>query len=98
MSASAITVEKTTAEIAKAFPGVELVEKKAYHRVALGKVTLGYAYIRGTRPAIEVVNGDGKYTYFGVKTAADLRSAIAAMRKVEKAAAKKAAAAAKKAS
>jgi hypothetical protein len=98
MPASAITVEQVTDAISKQWPEAELVEKKAYHRIALDKLTLGYAYVRGVRPAVEVIRPDGKYDYFSVKTAADLRKAISAMKKVEAKAAKKAAAAAKKAS
>jgi hypothetical protein len=99
MSASPITVEATVAAVTKTWPEAELVEKKAYHRVALGKLTLGYAYLR-QRPAFEVIkaDGSGKYDYFGIKTKADLTRAINAMKAVEKRAAKKAAATAKKAS
>jgi hypothetical protein len=99
MPASAITVQQLTDAISKEWPDSQLVEKKAYHRVALDKLTLGYAYIRGQRPAVEVIkqDGSGKYDYFSVKTAADLRKAISAMKKVEAKAAKKAVAAAKKA-
>jgi hypothetical protein len=93
MSASAITVEATTAAIAAQWPAAELVEKKTYHRIALGKLTLGYACIRGQRPAFEVVRPDRKYDYIGIKTKADLTRAISAMKKVEQRAAKKATAA-----
>jgi hypothetical protein len=99
MSASPIIAEATVAAITKTWPEAEFVAKKSYHRVSLGKLTLGYAYLNG-RPAFEVIrpDGSGKYAYFGIKTKADLANAIAAMRAVEKRAAKKAAAAAKKAS
>jgi hypothetical protein len=89
MAASAITVQQLTDAISKEWPQATLVEKSAYHRIALDRLTLGYCYIRGQRPAVEVIS---------VKTAADLRKAVAAMRKVEAKAAKKAADAAKKAS
>ena len=95
MSASpAITVDATVAAVTKQWPEAELVEKKAYHRIALGKLTLGYAYIRGQRPAFEVIklDGSGKYDYFPVKTKADLTKAINAMKAVEKRESKKAAA------
>jgi hypothetical protein len=104
MSSASITVEQLTDAISKEWPQATLVEKKAYHRVALDKLTLGYAYIRGQRPAVEVIkqDGSGKYDYIGIKTSADLKRAISSMKKVEakasKLAAKKAAAAAKKAS
>jgi hypothetical protein len=98
MAASAITVQQLTDAISKEWPQATLVEKSAYHRIALDRLTLGYCYIRGQRPAVEVIRPDGKYDYISVKTAADLRKAVAAMRKVEAKAAKKAADAAKKAS
>src|SRR4249920_1377938 len=104
MPASAITVEQLTDAITKQWPSSSLVEKKAYHRIALDKLTLGYAYVRGTRPAVEVIkaDGSGKYDYISISTKADLTKAINAMKKVEsnatKLAAKKAAAAAKKGS
>jgi hypothetical protein len=95
-----ITVDQTIAAVRKQWPEVELVKKKAYHRVALGKLTLGYTYIRGQRPAFEVVkpDGSGKYDYIAIKSKADLTKAINAIKAVEKRAAKKATAAAKKAS
>jgi hypothetical protein len=100
MAASAITVQQLTDAISKEWPESQLVEKKAYHRIALDKLTLGYAYVRGVRPAVEVIkpDGSGKYDYIGIRTSADLRKAITAMKKVEAKAAKRAAAAAKKAS
>ena len=100
MAASAITVQQLTDAISKQWPEAELVEKKAYHRIALDKLTLGYAYLRGVRPAVEVTKGDGsgKYDYIGIKTKADLNRAISSMKKVEAKASKKAAAAAKRVS
>jgi hypothetical protein len=90
MAASAITVQPLADAIAKQWPEATLVEKKAYHRIALDKLTLGYAYVTGTRPAVEVPKGDGKYLYVSVKTKADLTKTINAMKAVEKRAAKKA--------
>jgi hypothetical protein len=85
VAASASTVQQLTDAISKEWPESELIEKSAYHRIALGKLTLGYAYIRGHRPAVEVIkaDGSGKYDYIGIKTAADLRRAVSAMKKVE---------------
>ena len=96
----AITVEQLTDAITKQWPSSKLVEKKAYHRIALDKLTLGYAYVRGTRPAVEVIKptAAASTTTSPIKTKADLTKAINAMKAVEKRAAKKAAAAAKKAS
>jgi hypothetical protein len=90
--ASAVTVEATIAAIEKQFDGVEFVEKKAYHRIALDKLTLGYAYVRGVRPAVEVIKADGSggYDYVSIKSKADLTKAISLMKAVEKRAAKKA--------
>jgi hypothetical protein len=92
MSASpAITVEQLTDAITKQWPDATLVEKKAYHRIALDKLTLGYAYVRGVRPAVEVIKADGSgYDYISVRTKSDLTRAIRAMRAVEQRAAKKA--------
>ena len=92
MSTSPITVEQTVAAVTKQWPEAELVAKKAYHRIALDKLTLGYAYLGGRKPAFEVLRPDGKYDYIGIGTKADLRRAITAMKKVQAAAAKKAAA------
>ena len=98
MSASpAVTVVQLTDAISKQWPEAQLVEKKAYHRIALNRLTLGYAYVRGQRPAVEVIRPDGKYDYVGIKTRADLTRAINAMKAVEKRATAKATAAAKKA-
>jgi hypothetical protein len=100
MPSASITVEQLTDAISKEWPEATLVEKSAYHRIQLGKTALAYAYIRGVKPALEVLrtDGSGKYTYFSVATRADLKRAISAMKKVEARAAKKASKAAKKAS
>jgi hypothetical protein len=95
MPASAITVEQLTDAISKQWPAATLVEKKAYHRIALDKLTLGYAYVRGVKPAVEVIRPDGKYDYIGIKTRADLKRAVSSMKKVEQRAAKKLATASK---
>jgi hypothetical protein len=98
-----VTPDKAMAEVEKAFPGVEAIEKKAYHRLSYDGKTIGYGYLRGQVPAFEVLNGDSRYDYFAVRSAADLKKAIAAMRKrqaviAKKATAKTAATASKKAS
>ena len=83
MSASpAITGEQLTDAIAKQWPSSQLVEKKAYHRIALDRITLGYAYVRGVRPAVEVIKADGtsKYDYVAIKSKADLAKAIKLMK------------------
>ena len=74
--------------ITKEFPEATWTAKKVYTRVHVGRATLGYVYLDQKTPAVEVLNGDGKYTRFACKTAADRKAAIAAMRKVEKKAAK----------
>jgi hypothetical protein len=83
--------EKLRDEIVKAFPAVELTEKKAYTRCHLGKLTLGYAYFssNGGRPAVETTDHRGGWVYHRIHTAADVKKAVNAMRAVEKAAAKK---------
>ena len=57
--ASAVTVEATIAAIEKQFDGVEFVEKKAYHRIALDRLTLGYVYLRGRTPGGRGHQADG---------------------------------------
>jgi hypothetical protein len=89
MSATAITVQQLTDAISMQWPEATLVEKKAYHRIALDKLTLGYAYVRGVKPAVEVPKGDGKYSYISITTKTDLNRAISSMKKVEQRAAKK---------
>ena len=97
---SALSAQLIT-EVKKAFPGVELTQKKSYVRAHLGRVTVGYLYpsANGGKSAVETIlpDGSGKYAYHRVSTAAELKKAIAAMRAVEKRAAKKAAAVSRKA-
>jgi hypothetical protein len=101
MSPAAIKLTALSAQliedVKKAFPGVELTQKKAYVRAHLGRVTVGYLYPspNGGKSAVETPIGDGKYAYQTITNAAELKKAIAAMKAVEKRAAKKAASKAK---
>ena len=87
---SALSTQLIT-EVKKAFPGVELTQKKAYIRAHLGEgrgTTLGYLYPsnNGGKSAVETIkaDGSGKYDYTAISNAAELKKAIAAMRAVQK--------------
>ena len=95
MPASAITVEQTDAIAKRSRRAANREEGVRPHRAR--QAHLGYAYLRGSKPAVEVLNGDGSVHYFAIKTKADLSKAIGSMRR-SRPAARKAAAAAKKAS
>ena len=71
--------------------------EEGLRRAHLGRVTVGYLYPspNGGKSAVETPIGDGKYAYQTITNAAELKKAIAAMKAVEKRAAKKAASKAK---
>jgi hypothetical protein len=81
--------------ITKQFPTAEFVVKASYERVSIPReqgrdLTVGYFYPSAGKPAVETADGNGGWTYHRVHAAADVKKAVAAMRRIEVAAAKKA--------
>jgi hypothetical protein len=71
------------------FDDFTVVEKKSYRRMTAGGKTLGYLYLGARVPAVEVSDGKGKYTYLSVRTKADVKKVVSALKAVAKRSTKK---------